>query len=77
MKIGSLIQHRVEECRDDWGVGLIVDHCEAGSCGRRVRTVAHSVIHFPNRKYKAATAEFIHATVSKGLDEDNLKWVVI
>lgn len=77
MKVGSLIQHRRDDQQDDWGLGVIVDHCEAGTCDARVSVRDHWVIHFPNRKYKESTAEFLHTQVSRGLNSDNLKWMVI
>ena len=77
MKVGSLIQHRRDDSRPTWGLGMIVDQCEAGSCEARVSVQHHWVIHFPNRKYKESTAEFLHTRVSRGLDKDNLKWMVV
>ena len=77
MRIGSLIQHRRDDSRHMWGLGLIVGHCEAGTCDARVSVCEHWVIHFPNRKCKESTAEFIHSRVSEGLDKDNLKWIAI
>jgi hypothetical protein len=76
MKIGNLIHHRRQAGRDDWGVGLIVDYCEAGSCKARASVRDHWVIHFPNRTRPESSAEFIHTRVSEGLDKDNLKWMV-
>jgi len=84
MKIGDLIQHRAARGftdgawrRDEWGIGMIVGHCQAGTCEARVHRHAHWILHFPNRKYKDSTAEFQHTRVSEGLDKDNLKWVVV
>jgi hypothetical protein len=77
MKVGSLIQHRRDDQQNDWGLGIIVDHCEAGTCKAGVSVGHHCVIHFPNRRDKEATAEFVHNRVSEGLDKDNLKWMVI
>ncbi len=77
MKVGSLIQHRRDEHRGDWGLGIVVDQCIAGTCLQRLSVRDHWVIHFPNRKCKASTAEFIHTQISEGLDKDNLKWLVV
>ena len=77
MKVGSLIQHRRTDQQDYWGFGIIIDRCEAGTCKAVVSVRDHWVIHFPNRKDKEATAEFVHNRVSEGLDKDNLKWMVV
>ena len=77
MKVGSLIQHRRNDQQDDWGLGIIVDRCEADACKAGVSVRDHWVIYFPNRNDKEATAELIHNRVSEGLDKDNLKWMVV
>ena len=77
MKVGDLIQHRRNDQREAWGLGMIVDHCEPGACKAGVSVRNHWVIHFPNRKDKEATAEFIHNRISEGLDRDNLKWMLV
>jgi len=77
MQIGSLIQHRRDEHRDEWGLGIVVDQCVPHTCEARVSVQHHWVIHFPNRKHKESTAEFLHTQVSEGLDKDKIKWMVI
>lgn len=77
MKVGDLIQHRRHDDLWGWGIGMIVDQCIPGTCEARVSVQHHWVIHFPNRKHKESSAEFLHTQVSEGLDKDNLKWIVI
>ena len=80
MKVGDLIQHRGVLHRgeeDEWGLGIIVDQCEAGACEAQVSVQHHWVIHFPNRRHKGSMAEFVHSSVSQGVDKDNLKWLVM
>ena len=79
MKIGDLVHHRRDEYRDDWGIGMIVDRCEAGACESLLRFPlkhAHWVIHFPNRVHPRAMAAFVHSGPRPGR-EDKFKWVEV
>ena len=76
MKVGDLVYHRHARGRDDWGIGMIVDRCEAGACASRPTEHAHWVIHFPNRLHPIGMAAFVHSGPRPGR-EDKFKWVEI
>ena len=76
MKVGALVHHRHARGRADWGIGMIVDRCEAGACESRPTEHAHWVIHFPNRVHPHAMSAFVHSGPRPGR-EDKFKWVEI
>ena len=76
MKVGDLVQSRWEEERELFGMGMIVDRCEAGQCDSHVHKDAHWVIHLPHKKAGAGIAEFIHTGPTPG-HEKEFKWRLI
>ena len=76
MKIGDLVQSRWEEERELFGIGMIVDRCEAGQCDHKIHKDEHWVIHFPNGRDKEGIAAFVHAGPMPGREKE-FKWRVI
>ena len=75
MKVGDLIQSRWDEEREFYGIGMIIDRCEDNMCEQHVHVHAHWIMHFPNRKNKTSTADFIHSGPSRDR-EKQFKWVL-